>query len=132
MRRQAALWIPALCASMLASCETSTSTQEPRAELQGAWALQALELVSGQTIRVSDPSQYTLEFRGDEVGLRVDCNSCGGGYEISGNELRLGNLACLSHSARRDPSTASTSRRSLRPRRSPSPGTRSRSATRRA
>lgn len=94
MRRHAAFWLPALCASLLASCETSTSVQESRSELQGAWALQAFELASGQTVRVSDPSRYTLEFRGSEVGLRVDCNSCGGSYEISGDELRLGNLAC--------------------------------------
>jgi heat shock protein HslJ len=94
MRRHAAFWLPALCASLLASCETSTSIQDPHSDLHGAWALQALELASGQTIRVSDPSQYTLEFRGNEVGLRVDCNSCGGSYEISGNELQLGTLAC--------------------------------------
>jgi heat shock protein HslJ len=93
MRRRAALLLPALCA-LLSSCETTTSVEGTRTELQGAWALEAFELASGQTVRVSDPSSYTIEFRGDEVGLRVDCNSCGGGYEISGNELRLGNLAC--------------------------------------
>jgi heat shock protein HslJ len=82
-----------LCASLL-SCETSTSVQEERSDLQGAWALQAFELASGQTHRVPDPAQYRLEFRGDEVGMRVDCNSCVGSYQISENELRLGNLAC--------------------------------------
>jgi heat shock protein HslJ len=42
-----------------------------------------------------DPSRFTVEFKADgSLGLRADCNVCGGSYTLSGGTLTSGPLVC--------------------------------------
>lgn len=66
----------------------------PSAVTGTAWKLQRLE-VSGTSVAVSRPDNYTLEFRDDlRVGIKADCNVCGGNYSLSSGTLVVSQLAC--------------------------------------
>lgn len=81
---------------IIAGCETSTSVQDSGAVPPlGVWALRAFELSGGQVVIVPDPTRYTLELlEGGQLNARTDCNVCNGTYQLSGNNLSIGLLAC--------------------------------------
>jgi heat shock protein HslJ len=42
-----------------------------------------------------DPSRFTVEFKSDGfVGVRADCNSCGGPYSFKDGQLTVDGMAC--------------------------------------
>jgi heat shock protein HslJ len=50
---------------------------------------------AGGTFAPSDPSRFTIEFKTDgTIGVRADCNQCGGSYSVSGDTLTVGPLVC--------------------------------------
>jgi heat shock protein HslJ len=60
---------------------------------------QTWELVSlqrdGSDVVVPDPAKYTLRLEEDgRVGVKSDCNSCGGSYSLSGSDLEFSAIAC--------------------------------------
>jgi heat shock protein HslJ len=83
-------WIIALILSMgYFACDTATLPDD-QVDIQGNWELVAL----GSTT-VNDPGRYTVRFNADDtINVQADCNLCNGGYEASGNNLSIGNLAC--------------------------------------
>jgi heat shock protein HslJ len=57
------------------------------------------KLISLQTddfrVLSAPPDRYTVTFQdGERIAARSDCNSCGGTYQIRGESLQIGPLAC--------------------------------------
>lgn len=83
-----------LAASLLAACDSSTSTSGV-SELGGVWELEAFELNDGSVQDVPDTQTFTLSFQSDgRVHAEVDCNVCNGSYETAGNSITFGLFAC--------------------------------------
>jgi heat shock protein HslJ len=81
-----------IAAALLVSCGQELPGS---AELQGEWRLLALTRPDHSVTPIPDPSRFTLRFREDgRIALRADCNVCGGGYELGGDSLTTGPLAC--------------------------------------
>jgi heat shock protein HslJ len=52
---------------------------------QGTWELQSL----GNT-PVTNPENFTITFGpNDDLGVKADCNVCGGAYETNGNNISI-------------------------------------------
>jgi heat shock protein HslJ len=84
----------ALAGLPLLSC--SDGVTGPSDVMGGLWKLQSMRLAGATSSFVpSDPSRFTVEFKSDgAIGLRADCNSCGGTYSLSGNRLTVPGMAC--------------------------------------
>jgi heat shock protein HslJ len=77
---------------MFTSCNTVTSPDE-LCQSQGVWRLS--EFSNGATVSIPNPDNYTLQFETEgSVSVRADCNVCNGSYEMEGNSLSIGPLAC--------------------------------------
>jgi heat shock protein HslJ len=58
------------------------------------WRLQSLQRADGAVLQAA-PRRYTLRLDADGTAhVRSDCNSCVGGYTLSGSSLGLTALAC--------------------------------------
>jgi heat shock protein HslJ len=54
-----------------------------------------MELDDSAAFVPDDPSRFTVEFKADgSLGVRADCNQCGGSYTLNGGNLTVGPLAC--------------------------------------
>ena len=86
--------IAALAGLPLLSC--SEGVTSPSDLLGGEWRLQSMRLTSAAASFVpNDPRQFTVEFEADgAIGVRADCNSCGGTYSVSGSQLTVPGMAC--------------------------------------
>jgi heat shock protein HslJ len=83
-----------LAASLMAACDSATSTTD-LSEVEGIWDLEAFQLDNGSVQDVPDAQTFSLSFEvGGSVHAQVDCNSCSGSYEVDGNSIKLGLLAC--------------------------------------
>ena len=84
----------ALCAAfVVVSC--SESVTGPSDLQGGAWRLASMETETGGRFVPDDPGRFTVEFNADgTVGVRADCNGCGGSYTLDGDRLTVGPLAC--------------------------------------
>ena len=61
----------------------------------GAWRLRSMETETGGRFVPDDPGQFTVEFKADgTIGVRADCNGCGGSYTLAGDRLTVGPLVC--------------------------------------
>jgi heat shock protein HslJ len=62
----------------------------------GVWKLQSMQLTGASSSFVpDDPDRFTVEFKSDGlVGVVADCNSCGGSYSVSGDQLSVPQMAC--------------------------------------
>lgn len=78
------------------ACDTSTAP-DPAPDpgtLLGVWQLTAFETTDGVVVP-PNPANYTIEFRDDgRAHIKADCNVCNGGYDLRGESLSLGLLAC--------------------------------------
>ena len=66
-------------------------------DLQGEWRLRSVTPRGGSTVTVSSdgPTRYSVRFEPDgDIALRVDCNGCGGHYQLDGASLTAGPFAC--------------------------------------
>ena len=86
--------IAALAGAPLLSC--SNGVTGPSDLMGGVWKLQSMELAGSSSRFVPDnPDRFTVEFKADGViGVRADCNSCGGTYSLSGDALTVRGMAC--------------------------------------
>ena len=62
----------------------------------GAWKLNSIHVTSTNTTTViSRPENYTVTFEeGSRVGIKADCNVCGGTYSLSGEALSITETFC--------------------------------------
>jgi heat shock protein HslJ len=59
------------------------------------WRLVSLVQTGSTPVTIDDPTKYTLTFQDDErVGVKSDCNTCGGPFALSDSSLEMGPLAC--------------------------------------
>ena len=59
------------------------------------WRLVSLKDGDSTPVNVADPGKYTVHFEGNgRVAVTSDCNSCGGTFSLSGDELELRQIAC--------------------------------------
>jgi heat shock protein HslJ len=83
-RRPWILVLAGLAGSIFVACDQATLPSELFAA-QGRWELQSL----GGT-QISNPQNFTISFGANgELGTVADCNVCGGGYEVKGNDISL-------------------------------------------
>jgi heat shock protein HslJ len=81
------------CALGLVSC--SEDVTGPSDLQGGVWRLRSMETETGGAFEPSDRSRFTVEFKADgTIGVRADCNQCGGTYSVSGGRLTVGPLVC--------------------------------------
>jgi heat shock protein HslJ len=80
------------CALVLAGCSDEVTGPS---DLQGGqWRLQSMETEEGRFVP-DDSSLFTVQFAADgTVGVRADCNQCGGSYTLNGDTLTVGPLVC--------------------------------------
>lgn len=59
------------------------------------WRLVSIAETGTTPTTIDDPSKYTLEFLEDgRVGVKSDCNTCGGPYSLSGSSIEIGPVVC--------------------------------------
>jgi heat shock protein HslJ len=77
----------------LVSC--SDEVTGPSDLVGGEWKLESMERVGASRFVPEDPTRFTVEFKADgTIGVRADCNQCGGTYTLSDGTLNVGPLAC--------------------------------------
>ncbi len=87
--------LSALLVGLSPLCATAQAqiSEKPfnRSDLQGqVWQLQRVEYGNDETVTISDPSQYTLEFGKERVILlQADCNYGSGSYGQEGSQLDI-------------------------------------------
>ena len=80
-------------AAVPAACGSATPTAP--SDLTGAaWRLQSIQ-TSSSTIAIARPDNFTITFSADQkLGIKADCNVCGGTYALSGGTLQLNGIFC--------------------------------------
>ena len=64
-------------------------------ELRGEWRLASLQRPDHSTTAVPAALRLTADFGADDrLGLRADCNVCGGSFALEGEALVAGPFAC--------------------------------------
>ena len=77
-----------LLGAMVVSCSGTVITNV-------FWKLSSFQRSDFPEIEIHNPEQFTVRFGDDgRVTIRADCNNCIGSYELTGQHLRLGVLAC--------------------------------------
>jgi heat shock protein HslJ len=80
-------------AGPLVSC--SEEVTGPSDVVGTVWRLSSMERTGAARFVPDDPSRFTVEFKADgQLGLRADCNVCGGSYTLNGGNLTSGPLVC--------------------------------------
>jgi heat shock protein HslJ len=64
-----------------------------RTGLLGEWQWVGFEGLDNSTLRVEDPSRYTLFFRVDGVTVQADCNRGQGSYDLDGSSITFSPFA---------------------------------------
>ena len=60
----------------------------------GAWKLQSIQS-SGSTTTIAKPDNFTITFSADlKLGIKADCNVCGGTYSLAGGSLQISGVFC--------------------------------------
>jgi heat shock protein HslJ len=79
----------------LLGCGDSSTAPSTIERLEGSWSLLAFENSDGTVEPIADTSRYTAQFTNEgRVGLRADCNVCGGPFSTSGVTMTVGDMAC--------------------------------------
>jgi heat shock protein HslJ len=64
-------------------------------DLRGEWRLVSLKRADHSTIPIPDTLRLTADFgEDDRLGLRADCNVCGGAFALDGDAMVAGPFAC--------------------------------------
>lgn len=72
----------------------------PTAELlAGTWNLRSLQPAEGVEQTTPTGASYTLTFADGRLSTRADCNTCGGGFTLSGQTLTAGPLLACTRAA---------------------------------
>jgi heat shock protein HslJ len=89
-----AVVVASLAGIPLVSCTEGVTG--PSDVMGGVWTLQSMQLTGASSPFVpEDPSRFTVEFKNDGfVGVRADCNSCGGSYTVAEDRLTVPQMAC--------------------------------------
>lgn len=92
-RRFTAVVVCAAALLLAAACEESPTRPS---DIQGqTWRLVSIQRGGAAPIAVAEPSRYTLRFAdAGRINVRSDCNTCGGGYSMTGTSVSIGALAC--------------------------------------
>ena len=84
-----------LFAGALVAAACSSEVTGPSDIEGGVWRLESMEFERARVFVPEDPSRFTVQFDADgRIGVRADCNQCGGSYTLSGGRLTAGPLAC--------------------------------------
>src|SRR5262245_53876791 len=86
--------VAALCAGLsIAGCGDADLVA-PSELTGGAWKLQSIQSSSG-TIAIQRPENFTVTFGSDlKLGIKADCNVCGGTYSLAGGSLQISGVFC--------------------------------------
>jgi heat shock protein HslJ len=73
----------------------SASSAYLSAQLEGTWTLTSIQPTGEPKQDRPSNATYAITFSDGRLSTRVDCNSCGGSFSVSGTTLMAGpNLAC--------------------------------------
>jgi heat shock protein HslJ len=80
----------------MAAVSCTSGVTGPSDVMGGVWTLQSMQLAGATAPFVpDDPSRFTVEFKSDGfIGVRADCNSCGGPYSLKDGQLTVNEMAC--------------------------------------
>jgi len=94
-------WNPSRAAALLALSMNVAGCGEgigpsPSVIIGGAWKLNSIHVTSTNTTTViSRPENFTVTFEeGLRIGIKADCNVCGGTYSQSGEALSITETFC--------------------------------------
>lgn len=90
------LLAPILLGVMLPSCSGLSPVAPSQTVITNvAWRLHSFQRSNFTKIEIQNHEQFTVWFGDDgRVAIRADCNNCVGSYDLTGQHLRLGLLAC--------------------------------------
>ena len=84
-----------LLASAMVHAACSDAVTGPSDLEGGPWRLQSMEIMDTGAFVPDDRSRFTIEFGADgTLGVRADCNQCGGSYTLRDGRMTVGPLAC--------------------------------------
>jgi heat shock protein HslJ len=85
-------WLLIVALIILASCDETPTTPTAQ-DVSGRWVVSSLQPANAATITPPDGS-LAVEFDGDRLSVRGDCNICSGGYALTGRTITVSALAC--------------------------------------
>jgi heat shock protein HslJ len=83
----------ALLAATMSACDETLTAPTPD-DLSGAWQLLSLAPRNAPVLMPKPETPMGVEFSGDRISIRSDCNSCSGSFSASSGTFRLSPLAC--------------------------------------
>lgn len=85
----------ALTAALAFTIACDNNPVAPSDVIGEAWRLVSLAQTGSTPITIDDPTKYTVTFQEDDrVGVKSDCNTCGGPFSLSESSIEMGPLAC--------------------------------------
>lgn len=81
------------------SGSAGSSSAYTLAQLEGTWALSAIQAAGAARQDRPDGTTYTLTLADGRLSSRVDCNSCAGAFSISGRTVTAGPLLACTRAA---------------------------------
>ncbi len=79
----------------MAGCGDGLGTS-PSPVIAGPWKLNAIHIpATNTTTIITRPENYTVTFdKGSRLGIKADCNVCGGSYSLSGGAISIRETFC--------------------------------------
>jgi heat shock protein HslJ len=85
----------AVLAAALPLLSCSEGVTSPSDLEDGPWRLESMQVAGEPRFEPEDPDRFTAEFEPDgTIGVRADCNQCGGTYSVGDGTLRVTPMAC--------------------------------------
>jgi heat shock protein HslJ len=85
----------ALTAALAVTMACESSPLAPSDLIGDTWRLVSIVETGTTPVTIDDPAKYTLNFKEDGgLGVKSDCNTCGGPYSLSGNSIEIGPVVC--------------------------------------
>lgn len=85
----------AFTAALAVTMACDSNPLAPSDIIGGKWRLVSIVDTGSTPTTIDDPSKYTLEFQQEgRVGVKSDCNTCGGQFSLSGSSISIGPVTC--------------------------------------
>ena len=85
----------AFTAALAVTMACDTNPLAPSDIIGDQWRLMSIVETGTTPTTIDDPSKYTLEFQDEgRIGVKSDCNTCGGPYSVSGSTIEIGPVVC--------------------------------------
>jgi heat shock protein HslJ len=74
----------------VAGCDDDTPTSPTPESVAGVWRIISIQPPSQPVQPAPTAARYQVAFEDDRAFVRIDCNTCTGGYAVTGSTLTVG------------------------------------------